>query len=583
MVVREVEAGARAADVCRRHGRSKSALQRWRAKYRDRACLGVRNDRPRVVGQAQAGERGPAAFANGAPSAALDVLCPRPRPLVPFSPDPRALPGADPRALAGARTGPSRTGPWRGLVGFHAGAGARAALRAGTIGIAALIFAFGSTPDPADTLRTVMRSVVGREAGTGPPPGGRLVYAALAVALSALGARRSAVGAAGWLRSLPASARTVRRAAWAGAVLAALPAAVFGATALALTGWVYRTPLDGAKVAGLPLLLAAAAAVALRVEPPGGRVLALGALFGAAWGTWPTLVLSAGALGAWDRTTGGLAPPPEPSTGGVRRRRPVTHARGAGAWAASGPRGARLAGLALAARWAWRAAGWRPWLDGLAAAALPVAFAAFVRANNADLAPGTRAWVARLGAGLGAAAYVGVGAGALLARRPPWPWVRALPWSAATRVAVDAVVLGAPAAGVGVGAALVLEWLASPLGAALHAPHAATARAVAALAVAVAITGGPALAVAAVAAVAAAGALRAGAGRQTGAAGELALVSVPAAVALALRPALAGGAAAVALALGALAVRRERRAAGAVRWDELRHGIEGDVGWITRV
>ena len=33
-VVREVEAGAKVADVCRRHGISKSVLQRWRAKYR---------------------------------------------------------------------------------------------------------------------------------------------------------------------------------------------------------------------------------------------------------------------------------------------------------------------------------------------------------------------------------------------------------------------------------------------------------------------------------------------------------------------------------------------------------------------
>ena len=33
-VVREVEAGAKVADVCRRHGESKSALQRWRPKYR---------------------------------------------------------------------------------------------------------------------------------------------------------------------------------------------------------------------------------------------------------------------------------------------------------------------------------------------------------------------------------------------------------------------------------------------------------------------------------------------------------------------------------------------------------------------
>jgi putative transposase len=33
-IVREVEAGANVADVCRRHGVSTSALQRWHAKYR---------------------------------------------------------------------------------------------------------------------------------------------------------------------------------------------------------------------------------------------------------------------------------------------------------------------------------------------------------------------------------------------------------------------------------------------------------------------------------------------------------------------------------------------------------------------
>jgi len=33
-IVREAEAGARAMEVCRRHGISKEALRRWRAKYR---------------------------------------------------------------------------------------------------------------------------------------------------------------------------------------------------------------------------------------------------------------------------------------------------------------------------------------------------------------------------------------------------------------------------------------------------------------------------------------------------------------------------------------------------------------------
>jgi putative transposase len=33
-VVREVEAGAKVLEVCRRHGISKNTLARWRAKYR---------------------------------------------------------------------------------------------------------------------------------------------------------------------------------------------------------------------------------------------------------------------------------------------------------------------------------------------------------------------------------------------------------------------------------------------------------------------------------------------------------------------------------------------------------------------
>jgi putative transposase len=33
-IVREAEAGARAMEVCRRHGISKETLRRWRAKYR---------------------------------------------------------------------------------------------------------------------------------------------------------------------------------------------------------------------------------------------------------------------------------------------------------------------------------------------------------------------------------------------------------------------------------------------------------------------------------------------------------------------------------------------------------------------
>jgi len=64
----------------------------------------------------------------------------------------------------------------------------------------------------------------------------------------------------------------------------------------------------------------------------------------------------------------------------------------------------------------------------------------------------------------------------------------------------------------------------------------------------------------------------------------VALVGAAWAAAAAARPGLAAAAApALGLALGALAVRRERRAAGAVRWDELRHDPAGDALWLSRV
>jgi hypothetical protein len=187
-----------------------------------------------------------------------------------------------------------------------------------------------------------------------------------------------------------------------------------------------------------------------------------------------------------------------------------------------------------------------------------------VRVNNPDLSPTTAAVVARLGASLAVVVATLVLGAALLARRAPWPWTRALPWSAAERVAVDGVALALPALLVACTGAVVAWRVAGPPGArGVLAPP------------------GAALATALVCGVAAAGALRAGARRQTGGTGETALVGVGASVAVSLWPALAWVAPVAAAALGALAVRRERAALGAVRWDELRHGVEGDPGWIT--
>src|SRR5207237_427048 len=54
----------------------------------------------------------------------------------------------------------------------------------------------------------------------------------------------------------------------------------------------------------------------------------------------------------------------------------------------------------------------------------------------------------------------------------------------------------------------------------------------------------------------------------------------PFAVLVALRPALALLAPLAVAGWGALAVRRDRRDPSATRWNELRHGVAGDPGWL---
>lgn len=194
-------------------------------------------------------------------------------------------------------------------------------------------------------------------------------------------------------------------------------------------------------------------------------------------------------------------------------------------------------------------------LEGVAAAAaLPIilgSYAHFIARNNPGIATSTVATVTRVAGALAVTAFTATQANLVLRSRQPWPWARSLPWSSARRVAVDAVVLGAP---------MVIV----PLG--LLEVNAVSALTVAALVPFGAATG--------------AMALRSGARRQTGAAGETTIFMLTAGVAIALSAWLALLVlAAVPIVLRA-AARRERDAA--TRWSELHHDASGDPIWLTR-
>ncbi|MDF1506110.1 hypothetical protein PYV61_24360, partial [Roseisolibacter sp. H3M3-2] len=187
--------------------------------------------------------------------------------------------------------------PLAALARFHAGAVGSAALRAGTIGVAGVIFAFGMAPDPAWTLRAALLGLVA-PGGGGAWDGAqtRLLLGALALGLARIGARRVGAGATGWMASLPVAARTARRAAWAGATLAALPMALVAAEAVALAAALYGVAPTPLAVATLPLLLAAAVAAALPVRPAWAAAAAGRAQVAAAWPTPAGALLGAALL-----------------------------------------------------------------------------------------------------------------------------------------------------------------------------------------------------------------------------------------------------------------------------------------------
>jgi hypothetical protein len=432
------------------------------------------------------------------------------------------------------------------VASHHLRAGTRAALRASAVGVGAVIFAVGSAPEPASTLRSIVLGAV----GTRSSPASRVMLAAFALLLAGAAARRITLGIVTWMRSLPVSALESRRGAWLAATAATLPVALFAVAACALASTLYDAALSPARLVTLPALLLAAGAAALPVERRPARAAALLALVMFAWGTWTGVLAGALALAAWDRRAGGLVPTP------LVRHSPRHATRSA----ARGLR-PRLRAGALVVRWSWRVLGPRAAAQPLLLAALPVAFASFVRANNPELSDAARSLAVRVGAGVGIALAAAAIAGPLLARRPPWPWLRTLPWTCTRRVLVDAAAVALPLLGVGARA--------------MRGPAARGERLGPSEPIAV-------LATVACAAASVSAALRAGAHRQTGAVGESLLVSLVAAVAFALVPSLAWSAPAAAAALVLLGARRERGGIDAARWNELRHGVAGDVGWVAR-
>ncbi len=271
----------------------------------------------------------------------------------------------------------------------------------------------------------------------------------LAGLAGALVAPRVALGLGGWIRHLPASARSHRLQAAGAVVLAELPILV------PLAALAFLLPMNkngaGAAWTAAAGIIAAAFLMALYLMPARQPLWAscLGLIACLMGGTGEPLGLAVAALSAWvaDRAYGPFQSVPR----AVRRLVPRS----------AGP-------AAFGFRLSLRAVGWR-----MAGALLPPAlflgWAALFLVNN-PLAPGPARAAVRLAAGGGLAGALAAAAAALAKRRPPWPWGRSLPLSSGRKVTADAAFLALPAAA-GLAASAAFSLAALPAAALL--PYAA--------------------------------------------------------------------------------------------------------------
>ena len=306
------------------------------------------------------------------------------------------------------------------LLRFHLHVGSRLALRALLPTVAAAVGGLFFLGD--DFFVSFARLLF----GPGSTGGAGVLIALSGVAMASIAAPRVCRGLSGWMRHLPIHGKAQRRAALAAVSVAQTPLLL----GMAVFAWV-ATELGKHQGAFLLDLLAlalcapAASLVVLPVERPLlVRPLALAAAVAVVSGGALTLGAGALLLLAADLVAGEL---PRHGTAGT-------------------PIPSRRVGLPegfLELRIAWRALKWRL-LSSWAAGLLPLGGALLFVANN-ELAP-QHVRLAGLLGGASAVVFLFADLGeALGVRRPAWPWVRSLPWSADRRVRADAALLAAHA------------------------------------------------------------------------------------------------------------------------------------------
>jgi hypothetical protein len=345
------------------------------------------------------------------------------------------------------------------LIRFHVRAGVRLAWRIAIPVFTAPTLAVAMSPEPSGTLDRLARGAVAKTGGESLAT----LMALACLAVASWGAPRLAYGVRGWLRQLPAGDSAWRRSLTCALVLTELPVVALWAL-LCLFAWSQGIPVAARRAWSVLLMTVGAAQLALpkgiRRHAVFGGSLALAAAL-AADPRW--MGIAVGGLFVFDSLSGAST-----NVRRARRRRWSTEARFLGL---------RVTSRAIGA----------PLLRRYVILVLPLTATALFLENN-DLSLEQTELATRLGGGFSVAACVWWTSKLVLSRRPPWPWMRSLPWSSRHRVQEDVLFLalsagplllltGALRAHASAVVALALPWMAARGAAALrdresmHAPE----------------------------------------------------------------------------------------------------------------
>jgi hypothetical protein len=243
----------------------------------------------------------------------------------------------------------------------------------------------------------------------------------ICVFFAGFASRRICLGLGGWIRHLPVEAIVQRRMAMLAVSIALIPAlAILAGLAIAAIK-LYR--VSGVPfIAGLPLVGLSCGLFVLPVERTFfTRFLAALAALGCSSNNWAFLAGGFLLLIAADGISGPLAQKKK------RARIPKPFKK-----------------MILIAAINWRALRLRPF--ALYLLSLPFLGASQLFIANNDPGPHLAAKMILFGGALSLMLFCSLIANMLASRRPPWPWIRSLPWSAKTRVTWDSTFISLQAA-----------------------------------------------------------------------------------------------------------------------------------------